>query len=734
MRFATLTRQPHCSMSGHLVPSNGSNAPVERDRASLAQQSPSAWPEPSPRAFAADSSSGIPWRRYVDAVRRHRWLVLGLVFAGIGAGWVATRFVKPTYEVHTTIWIPAVDRADNSGPISGGRVLDAAGWSDLLTSFAVLDKVSTKMGLLVSTKDTARQAAFAGFQPSETLVPGKYELRLAGNRYTLTPEKGAAESGVVGDSIGRKFGFAWAPPARALGNSGTIEFAVATPRQASAALRQRLTVQLTDSNFIIAKLRGTQPARDAAILNEIGSELVATATDLKRNTNTEMLRTLDAQLSDAASALKTAENKLAGFRTSAITQPSEQSIADAMRDPTATAYFTSTFARDSLKADREALERVLADARRGPIDVGALLSIPSARTAPELVAAIGELNKADSSYQALRRQFTDNYQPVKDVQAQITRLRTQTIPQLAAGILNRMSTAQMQFATRAMEAQRKLQAIPARALEEARLRRDVQTKENLYTTLKERVDNSRMAQQSTIAGARVLDQASAATLPVGNTRPYILAMSVLLALGFGVGAALVLDRFDPKLRYPEQVSELGLNLLAAVPHMNGSAEIDHSAEEAAQAVEAFRSLRLNLRHQQPGAGPVQLTVTSPGASEGKSLLAANLALSFAEAGYRTLLIDGDIRRGRQHETFGASNEPGLVDFLAGNARADEIARRSTHPNLLVIPSGSRIGCSCPTRCRGSCPRSGRCSTRSSSTARRSAREPTRSRWAPRRAT
>jgi capsular exopolysaccharide synthesis family protein len=84
-------------------------------------------------------------------------------------------------------------------------------------------------------------------------------------------------------------------------------------------------------------------------------------------------------------------------------------------------------------------------------------------------------------------------------------------------------------------------------------------------------------------------------------------------------------------------------------------------------------------------------VTSPGASEGKSLLAANVALSFAEAGYRTLLIDGDVRRGRQHETFAATAEPGLVDFLAGHARADQIARRSTHPNLLVIPAGSRIG-------------------------------------------
>jgi capsular exopolysaccharide synthesis family protein len=681
----------HRCMSGHLVPQPRRNAPVESQHAQLPQQASPAWPQPAPTPAFAAQSPPLNWRRYLDAVRRHRWLVLALVFIGIGAGWAASRFVKPKYEVHTTIWIPAEDRASDAASIAGGRVLDAAGWADLMQSYAVLDKVVSETGLIASARDTTQQSMLASLQPSDALVPGKYTLAVDHGRYTLTSEKGASETGVVGDSIGRKFGFRWAPAARQLVSRGKMEFSVAAVRQASAWLRQRLTVQLSDSNFIIAKLTGAQPERDAAVLNTLAREVVATGTDLKRHNNTELLQNLQQEFAEVSGSLKSSEDQLARFRTSAITQPSEQSITDAMRDPTAAQYFSSSAARDSIKNDREALQRVLTDAQHGPVNVGELLSIPSARSAPELTAAVAQLNKADSSYQALRRQFTDDYRPVKDLQSQMTRLRSQTIPQIASGILSRLQIAQGQFATRAFDAQRKLQAIPARALEEARLRRDVQNKETLYNTLKGKLDNSRMAEQSTVAEAKVLDRADAATLPVANTRPYILAVSVLFALALGIGAALVLDRFDPKLRYPEQVAELGLNVLAAVPHMSGAAsEIDHSADEAAQAVEAFRALRLNLRHQQPGSDAVQLTVTSPGASEGKSLLAANLALSFAEAGYRTLLIDGDIRRGRQHETFGASNEPGLTDYLAGRVRADEIARRSTHPNLLVIPSGSRV--------------------------------------------
>jgi capsular exopolysaccharide synthesis family protein len=336
-----------------------------------------------------------------------------------------------------------------------------------------------------------------------------------------------------------------------------------------------------------------------------------------------------------------------------------------MDDPTAREYFSSVAAHDSVRRDRAALERVVAGARRRPIDMPALLAIPSARSAPELAAVAAGASISDSTRQSI-------------------------VP-IAGRLLTRLRASQRLLATQVADARRVLRTIPWRTLEEARLRSDVATRDSLYDALKARVDNLHMAQQRTVATANVLDSAVASPRPTADTRPYLFIATLLVALALAIGVALIVDRIDPKLRYPEQVGNLGLHLLAAVPHMESGREIDHSSAGAARAVEVFRSLRLNLRHQLPGAGGIQLTITSPGASEGKSLLAANLALSFAEAGYRTLLVDGDIRRGKQHETFGTTAQPGLTDFLAGQARADAIARRSTHPNLLVIPCGSRIG-------------------------------------------
>ncbi|HYN20754.1 MAG TPA: polysaccharide biosynthesis tyrosine autokinase, partial [Thermoanaerobaculia bacterium] len=161
-------------------------------------------------------------------------------------------------------------------------------------------------------------------------------------------------------------------------------------------------------------------------------------------------------------------------------------------------------------------------------------------------------------------------------------------------------------------------------------------------------------------------------------------------LGLGVGIALLADRLDPRFRYPDQVSSgLGLPILGTIPEIKRAKGRIASPEEAGQVVEAFRSIRMSLAHSFDPTGPIALTISSPGPGDGKSLIASNLALSFAEAGYRTILIDGDIRRGGLHHTFGLERRPGLVDHLAGEVSVGAILRPATHPLLTLVPCGSR---------------------------------------------
>ncbi len=107
-------------------------------------------------------------------------------------------------------------------------------------------------------------------------------------------------------------------------------------------------------------------------------------------------------------------------------------------------------------------------------------------------------------------------------------------------------------------------------------------------------------------------------------------------------------------------------------------------------VEAFRGVRLSLMHAYGTAVPLMVTLSSPGSGDGKSFISSNLALAFAELGRRTLLIDGDIRRGALHRLFGLSRKPGLTDYLRGGMEWEALIQRTEHKALDFVGCGTRL--------------------------------------------
>src|SRR5207247_10864436 len=108
------------------------------------------------------------------------------------------------------------------------------------------------------------------------------------------------------------------------------------------------------------------------------------------------------------------------------------------------------------------------------------------------------------------------------------------------------------------------------------------------------------------------------------------------------------------------------------------------------ATEAMRPVRVKLQQASNGGNPLLLTVTSRGVGEGKSLVSANLALAFAYAGLRTIVIDGDIRRGALHRLLRGSRRPGLTDHLTGRAPLDKVLQPTPYKGLSFIGCGSRM--------------------------------------------
>lgn len=106
--------------------------------------------------------------------------------------------------------------------------------------------------------------------------------------------------------------------------------------------------------------------------------------------------------------------------------------------------------------------------------------------------------------------------------------------------------------------------------------------------------------------------------------------------------------------------------------------------------EQYRTIRTNIQYAQFETRTKNIVVTSSGPSEGKSTTSANLAVAFAQAGIKTLLVDADLRRPTSHLTFDLSNNMGLSNLLSvKRLSASEVIQETDLPNLSVMTSGPK---------------------------------------------
>lgn len=644
-----------------------------------------------------EEPEGVPWTRYFDVIKRHALFIGTVTIVGSGLGYLASKRVKPVYEATATVWINSPP-AQQTGPIRAQQLLPSASWMELMRSFAIIDPVVRQLGLNVVPKVPADTVIFRGFESTDKLRPGAYVLRIdgSGGRYSiLNAEDLIVEQGAVGDSIGRSLGFGWLPERRYLTRGRQIPFSVATVRGMSQSLLGKVHASLPEQGqFMRMGLSGSDPHRVAQTVNAWADQLVRSSGELKARNLLEFKRTLEDQLAVAATQLNSSETALERFRVQTITLPSAPAAGPggaAPNDPVVSNYFQQKVALDEVRNERAALESILAAAHGGPLNPQSFLQLPTIlNNTPQLRAAIDELSSRQATLRTEQQYLTDQNPRIKQLSEAVRVLQEETIPRIASGVLAALRAREPELDSRINQQSQELRAIPTRATEEARLVRQVVASENLYNSLKARYEEVSMAEAQSTPDLSILDLASPPQFAESNDVRRIQFLALLASLGIAVGVSLLRDRLDRRVRYPEHATrELGLLIAGTVPKFKPTRRGEFQLAMMTRAVESFRTLRLAVRYNFPADTPVVLGVTSPSAGDGKSLVASNLALAFASAGNRTLLVDGDVRRGALHTTFGIPVTPGLVEYLHGAAGLDAIVKQTSSENLFVITRGAR---------------------------------------------
>ena len=205
-------------------------------------------------------------------------------------------------------------------------------------------------------------------------------------------------------------------------------------------------------------------------------------------------------------------------------------------------------------------------------------------------------------------------------------------------------------------------------------------------------------QENTITPYVTLLDGASPAVSISTTLRQKILLGVLVGLLLGLAGAFFLEYLDQTIKTAADIERaIGIPVLGLIPD-----EAKLSASDRGKyrpivpisqlapddpATEAYRALRTNVTFV--GAEkPLQfIAVTSPGPGEGKTTTAANLAVTLAQGGSRTLLIDGDLRRPLIHLGFDLVQEPGLTDLLVARSTPREAVRPQVLPGLDILPSG-----------------------------------------------
>ncbi len=458
-----------------------------------------------------------------------------------------------------------------------------------------------------------------------------------------------------------------------------------------------LTVEpVRNSRLVKLYYDSPDPRQAAAILNTLVKNYINISLERRFDASTYARNFLQERLQQVKVKLEESEREMVAFARQqqiiSLGPDDKQSIVS--QDLTATA--TALAEAEKKRVDAEAVYRqMLASRGQQSQGLSQVLNSSTVQTLKDTKAK-------------LETQYQDNLTIYKPAYPAMVQLRNQ-IGQVDAMINQEINNIRAAI-TSDYEAARSAENVLRGQLEQIKqdllslqdrsiqfniLRREVDTNRQLYDGLLQRFKEVGVAAGIGTNNISVVDEAKVPMLPYKPNLQLNTLLALVLGLLGGVGLAFLFEHLDDTFRRPEELEkQLGLPVLGVIPKTllaRGEARpialVGHDDPRSAFA-EAYRSVRTALQFSTASGVPRVLAVTSAMSGEGKSTTAVSLAIQFAQAGKRTLLVEADLRKPSLHRTLNLDNQLGLTNYLAGGeAQPVDIAKPTHIPNLFAISSG-----------------------------------------------
>ena len=646
-----------------------------------------------------------------------KWFVASIVVCLIG-GWIYLHYTTPVYSITGSVIIK--DNKKNNSVSTGLADLEDLGFYsstnnfdnevEVLHSRTLLKKVVEELDLYINyrTRENLRPVELYKDTPvkvwltpeeAEKLPNGAAVLEVVlkpGGKLSVSTEIDEQEFKQDFNKLPALLTTPYGTFSFTPGDSAIVEkeqeitVTVAAPRIMANGYANALSVEPTSKTTTIAQitLQNTSPQRGVDFINKLIEIYNRDANDDKNEVASKTAEFIDERIKIINGELGTTEKELETFKRDA-------GLTDLKSDAQLALSENSEYEKKRAENSTQLrLVQFLSEYANNPDHAYEVLPVNVGLTDTGLTELINRYNEMLLERKRLLRTSSESNPVVVNLDASIRAMRSNvqtTILSVQKGLMITKADLERQAGKYAG----RITSAPGQERQLVSISRQQEIKAGLYLMLLQKREENAITLASTANNARIVDEAQAGLFPVSPKGKPIYLIAFVLGIAIPVGIIYIIELLRYKIEDRSDVEKL-----TTVPIIGDIPASDNMPKEGSVVVrenqndmmaETFRNVRTNVQYML-GSNQKVVLITSTTSGEGKSFVAANLAISFALLGKKVVIVGLDIRKPGLNKAFQMSHkEDGITRYLADPEHTDLMSllqQSNVTPNLYILPSGA----------------------------------------------